>query len=159
MLMAYSPNRSMEFVKESVIKAPRGKVFAFHELPDAVERLIPPWENIEVVQKADISTIGSRAIFKQKFLGFTVSTWVAEHTKYDPPKMFEDVQISGPFAFWRHKHIFETVDEGTLLRDKIEYRLRFAYMGMTMAPLVVLPKLEKMFEYRHRVTKEWCEKK
>ena len=87
----------MKFVKESIIKAPPEKVFAFHELPDAFERLVPPWENVKVIQKADISKIGSRAIIEMKVLGLFPARWIAEHTKYDPPRMFEDIQISGPF--------------------------------------------------------------
>lgn len=49
------------FIKESIIKAPPERVFAFHELPDALERSIPPWEKAKVIQKADISQLGSRA--------------------------------------------------------------------------------------------------
>ncbi len=150
----------MKFLKESLIDAPPEKVFAFHELPDAVERLIPPWENVEVVQKADISKVGSRAIFKQKFWGVTLSTWVAEHTKYDPPNLFEDTQISGPFKSWVHRHIIEKDEpRGSILRDEVEYEVPFSFLGIAATPLIVLPKLEKMFEYRHRVTKEWCETK
>ena len=81
----------MQFIKESIIKAAPEKVLAFHELPDAIERLIPPWENAKIIQKADISVIGSQAIIEQKIFGLIPSRWVAEHTKYDPPKMFEDI--------------------------------------------------------------------
>lgn len=139
------------------MKASPERVFAFHELPDAIERLIPPWENAEVIQKADISRTGSRAIIEQKILGFIPSRWVAEHTVYDPPKMFEDVQISGPFRKWRHRHIVEPHADGAILRDEIEYEPPLAILGMAMTPFVIAPKLEKMFEYRHKVTKNWCE--
>ena len=78
----------MRFVKESIIKAAPEKVFAFHQLPDAIERLIPPWEKARIIQKADISEIGSRAVIEQKIFGLIPSRWVAEHTKYDPPREF-----------------------------------------------------------------------
>jgi len=145
------------FVKESVIRATPERVFAFHELPDAFERLVPPWENAVVVQKADISKIGSQAIIEQKILGLIPSRWVAEHTVYDPPRMFEDVQISGPFASWRHRHIIEPHPEGALLRDEIEYETPLWIFGSLAAPFAIVPRIEKMFEYRHKVTKHWCE--
>ncbi len=145
------------FIKETLIRASPDRVFAFHELPDAFERLIPPWENLKIVQRADISKLGSQAIVEQRFLGFTVSRIVAEHTAYEPPRMFEDVMISGPFKHWRHQHIVLPHDEGSVLRDEIEYRAPFSYFGMAATPLIVTPKLRKMFDYRHRVTKEWCE--
>lgn len=147
----------MKFVKESIIKAAPERVFAFHELPDAFERLVPPWENAKIVQKADIKQIGSKAIIEQKIFGIFPSRWVAEHTKYEPPRMFEDVQISGPFKFWRHQHIVLPHESGAVLRDEIEFEPPMSFLGNIAAPLVILPKLEKMFAYRHEVTRKWCE--
>lgn len=147
----------MKFTKESVIKASPERVFAFHELPDAFERLVPPWEDAKIVQKANISEIGSRAIIEQKIFGLIPSRWVAEHTAYDPPRMFEDVQISGPFAKWRHRHVIEPHEEGAVLRDEIEFEPPMSIIGDLAAPLFILPRIEKMFDFRHRVTKEWCE--
>ncbi|MEZ5429568.1 MAG: SRPBCC family protein [Pyrinomonadaceae bacterium] len=147
----------MQFVKESIIKAPPERVFAFHQLPDALERLMPPWEEARVIRKADITEIGSRAVIEQKLLGLFPVRWVAEHTAYDPPRMFEDVQISGPFKSWRHRHIVKPHENGSILRDEIEFEPPFWYLGMAAAPFVIKPKIEKMFEYRHRVTKEYCE--
>lgn len=147
----------MKYSKESIIKASPERVFAFHELPDALERLVPPWEKVTVVQKANISKIGSRAIIEQKVFGLIPSRWVAEHTAYDPPQMFEDIQVSGPFASWRHRHIVEPHPEGAVLRDEIEFEPPMSFLGELAAPFLIMPKIEKMFEYRHRATKEWCE--
>ena len=147
----------MNFVKQSIIKAAPEKVFAFHELPDALERLTPPWENVEVVQKADISEIGSRAILKTKIFGLFPAEWIAEHTLYEPPKRFQDVQISGPFAKWEHTHIVKPHEEGAILCDEIEYEPPFWIFGKIAAPFAIKPKLEKMFAYRHEVTRKWCE--
>lgn len=148
----------MKFIKESVIKASPERVFAFHEQADAFEMLMPPWENAKVLQKADISKIGSQAIIEMKVLGVFPAKLIAEHTKYEPPRMFEDVQISGPFASWRHQHIILPHADGAILRDEIEYEPPFWIFGAFAAPFAIVPKLEKMFEYRHRVTKDWCEK-
>ncbi len=148
----------MRFTKETFIAAPARRVFDFHELPDAFERLLPPWENARIVQKADISKLGSRAIIEQKVLGLIPSRWVAEHTAYEPPEMFEDVQVSGPFASWRHRHIFKPEGEGALLIDDIEYEPPMWFLGSLADPLFIRPKIEKMFEFRHSVTKDWCER-
>jgi len=152
-------NKNMQFVKESIIKAAPERVFAFHELADAFERLVPPWENAKIVQKADITKIGSRAIIEQKIFGLIPAKWVAEHTKYEPPRMFEDVQISGPFKSWRHQHIVLPHEDGAILRDEIEFEPPLWIFGQIAAPVFILPKIEKMFAYRHEVTREWCEQK
>lgn len=147
----------MRFVKESVIRASPELVFSFHELPDAFERLVPPWENGKVIQKADISKIGSQAIIEQKIFGLVPSRWVAEHTAYDPPRMFEDVQVSGPFSSWRHKHIVEPHADGAVLRDEIDLEPPMSFIGDLAVPLFISPRIKKMFDYRHQVTREWCE--
>lgn len=148
---------AMKFVKETVINATPERVFAFHELPDAFSRLVPPWEDAKIIQKANISVIGSQAIIDTKLFGLITTRWVAEHTAYDPPRMFEDIQVSGPFAKWRHRHIVEPHPGGAVLRDEVEYEPPFWLLGVIAAPFAVVPKLEKMFAYRHDVTKKWCE--
>ncbi len=147
----------MKFIKESAINASPGRVFAFHELPDAFERLIPPWESASIIQKADISKIGSQAIIEMKLAGIFPVRWVAEHTVYDPPSLFEDVQVSGPFKSWRHRHVVEPGEHGAILRDEVEYEPPMWFLGAIAAPFAIVPHLEKMFDFRHQVTREWCE--
>lgn len=147
----------MEFIKETFINATAEEVFAFHESPEALERLSPPWETVNVLQKANIREIGSRAIIETKLFGLIPVKWIAEHTKYEPPRMFEDVQISGPFASWRHQHIIIPHENGAILRDEIEFEPPMWIFGRLVAPFAILPKLEKMFDYRHKITKEFCE--
>ena len=110
-----------------------------------------------IIQKADISKVGSQAIIEQKIFGIVPSRWVAEHTAYDPPRMFEDIQVSGPFKSWRHRHIVEPHPDGALLRDEIDLEPPLSVFGKLAAPLIIIPRIEKMFEYRHQVTREWCE--
>ncbi|MCA1589543.1 MAG: SRPBCC family protein [Acidobacteria bacterium] len=147
----------MHFSKQCFIRCSPEKVFAFHELSDAFERLVPPWESVKVVQKAEISKIGSRTILETKILGPFKIRWVAEHTAYDPPRMFEDTQVKGPFKSWRHRHIIEPHPEGAVLRDEIEYELPLKIFGPLAAPIAIERRLEKMFAYRHEVTRKWCE--
>lgn len=147
------------FVRESFIAAAPERVFAFHELPDALRRLTPPWETSRVIRMAKISVIGSEAIIETRILGLLPARWVARHTAYDPPRMFEDVQISGPFRFWRHRHFVAPQAGGALLRDEIEYEPPLGLIGRLAAPFLIIPRLEKLFDYRHAATREWCEKK
>lgn len=147
----------MLFVKESIIRATPERVFAFHELPDAFRRLMPPWEKGTIIQAAPDLRPGARAIIETKVLGLFKFQWVAEHTLYDPPHLFEDIQIKGPFRAWRHTHIVKPHPDGATLRDQIEYQPPFGPLGRLMSPIIIIPRLEKMFDYRHRVTREWCE--
>ena len=147
----------MRFVKESLIHATPERVFAFHEQPDALRLLAPPWERTRVVQSALISAVGSRAIIEAPIFGPLKTRWVAEHTVYDPPHLFEDVQISGPFRKWRHRHIVETHAEGAILRDEIDYEPPLWIIGRLAAPLFIERRLRKLFDFRHAVTRQSCE--
>src|SRR6185295_18617782 len=152
----------MKFQKESLIRASAEQVFAFHEQPDVLSLLMPPWESARVVQAAKISDVGSQAIIETKILGPITARWVAEHTVYEPPRLFEDVQVKGPFKSWRHRHIIEPNIEpnraGTMLRDEIDYEPPLGFLGRALAPLLVQRRLQKLFAYRHDVTRRWCER-
>lgn len=145
------------FEKESVIRAAPERVFAFHELPDALGRLTPPWERARVIKAARISEVGSEAVIETRLFGLIKSRWVARHTLYDPPRAFEDVQLSGPFRRWRHRHTVEPHADGATLRDTIEYEPPLGPLGRLAAPFLIKPRLEKVFAYRHEVTRDWCE--
>lgn len=148
----------MRFVKQSVIRASPARVFEFHEQPDVLSLLIPPWESARVIQPAKISEVGTQAVVDTKVLGPISVRWVAQHTVYDPPHAFEDVQIKGPFRSWRHRHIFEADNDGAILRDEIDYEPPLGFLGRVLAPLVIQKRLQRLFEYRHEVTRRWCER-
>ena len=149
----------MRFVKESLIHATPERVFAFHERPDALELLLPPWEAARVIERAQISQEGSRAVIETKIFGLFKVRWVAKHTAYDPPRSFEDVQVAGPFRSWRHHHIVRAHEAGAILRDEIDYEPPLGFLGRLFAPLLVERRLQRLFDYRHKVTRKWCEEK
>jgi ligand-binding SRPBCC domain-containing protein len=146
------------FVKESLIRATPERVFAFHEQAGALALLTPPWETSRVMQAARIDDVGSKAIIETRLFGFLPVRWVARHTAYDPPRSFEDVQERGPFHCWRHRHIIMPHAEGATLRDEIEYEPPLGFVGKIAEPFLVRPRLEKLFDYRHAVTRDWCER-
>ena len=147
----------MRFIKESIIKASPERVFAFHEQANVLSLLIPPWESARVIQSARISDVGSQAIIETKLLGPLTVRWVAQHTVYDPPNFFEDVQLKGPFRSWRHRHIIKPHAAGAILHDEIDYEPPLGFLGRAFAPLFIQKRLEKLFAYRHQVTTRWCE--
>lgn len=147
----------MFFVHESRIEAPPEAVFAFHETPDALTALVPPWERMHVVETAGSLRVGSRVVLRGR-VGFVLPVrWVAVHTEYDPPHLFADQQETGPFAYWYHRHRMLPDGSGTLLRDEVEYRLPLGWLGRICGGWFVRRKLHRMFAYRHEVTKRAME--
>ena len=147
----------MLFVKESRIAAPPDVVFRFHESPDALQQLIPPWENVQVVESSGSLEPGSRVVLKGR-AGLIPVRWVAVHTEYEPPHLFADRQESGPFPLWYHRHRFlDDGDGGTILRDEVEYRPPLGLVGRWLGGWLIRRKLARMFEYRHETTRRLIE--
>lgn len=155
----------------------RERLFAYHQSPGALERLIPPWEAVRLESSDRSLEPGSRVVLRTN-LGPIPLRWVAEHGAYDPPRRFEDSQLRGPFAYWHHVHRFEqagltddspasalncppreaadrpSVTPGAELFDEVDYRLPGGWLGSAVADRWVRGKLEAMFRYRHRVTRD-----
>ncbi len=145
------------FVKETIINAPPEVVFEFHKSRDALTLLIPPWENMKVVESSGSILPGSRVVLRGG-LGPLPLQWIAIHTEFDPPHLFADRQESGPFAYWYHRHrFFEDGQGGTVLKDDVEYALPLGLIGLWAGGWFIRRKLDAMFVYRHETTRQLIE--
>jgi ligand-binding SRPBCC domain-containing protein len=144
----------VRFVAESVIRTTPERLFAFHELPDALRRLTPPWERMRVIESAPSLRPGARAVVDIRVAPLVWIRSESVHTVYEPPLLFEDQQVRGPFRRWRHRHEIAPDAEGARLTDVVEFEPPFALVSGWF----VLRRLRKLFAYRHEVTREWAEK-
>lgn len=141
-----------KFEREVRINRPPAEVFAWHEMPGALQRLTPPWETVEVKSSAAGVSNGARVELRSK-VGPVWITWLVEHFDYREGEQFCDRQLKGPFAKWEHIHRF--ADDGAggcVLTDEIHYKLPGGAAG-AMAVGSVEARLDQMFRYRHAVTK------
>jgi ligand-binding SRPBCC domain-containing protein len=144
------------FRHQSLIAAPPARVFAFHEAPDALTRLIPPWERARVVRGGGSLAPGAEVELQLR-VGPLALTWLARHTLYQPGVLFQDVQLRGPFRRWVHTHrTLAAPGGGTLLVDEIEFELPFGPLGRLLGERAVRARLLRTFAFRHRVTAAAC---
>lgn len=128
------------------------EAFAWHERPGAFLRLRPPWEAIRRLSQTGGIRNGGRTEFDVR-IGPVWKRWIAVHQNYEPPRQFQDVQLSGPFALFEHTHRIVAVDEHSCeLVDSIEYELPFGWLGDAVARHSIRRKLERVFRYRHHIT-------
>jgi ligand-binding SRPBCC domain-containing protein len=118
---------------------------------------MPPWEKSRVIESASNLHVGSRDTVDARIAPGIFIRWESMHAVYDPPHSFEDQQVRGPFRSWRHRHIVEPHPEGALLIDDIEYTPPFGFLGRMLAGVVIERRLRRVFAFRHRVTREYCE--
>src|SRR6202022_1671603 len=136
------------FIRRSRIEAPAAEVYAWHALPDALKCLTPPGEHIEVIEKTGGIERGARVVLRFGRWPFR-RRWVAVHQDYEESRYFSDIQVSGPFAYWKHTHSFEpNGPSACFLEDKLEYALPFGFLGRWVAGRLVRPKLKQMFAHR-----------
>jgi len=145
------------FVMSSEIAAPARDLFAWHQSPDALQRLIPPWERVTIEQRPASLGHGDEAILRMH-VGPMSFRWVARHRDFidrgDEGGEFTDEQMSGPFRRWVHRHLVRSTGAGqSVLEDRIEYELPMGRLGEWLAGWHVRRQLRRMFEYRHRVTR------
>ncbi len=146
-------SRLQHYVASSSLPVSVEEAFAYHDRPGALERLIPPWESVEIEHSDGSLTKGSRVVMKTKVFGVPVR-WVAEHTHYEPPDLFCDTQLSGPFAVWNHRHEFKASGRYCELNDRIEYQIPLGGVGRLFGAGKVRSTLESMFAFRHRITRD-----
>lgn len=146
-----------EFTSSIYIHAPIERVWAFHEAPDALEKLTPPGQGIEVVSQSGGIEAGAKKVIRIPVLGLFKTEWHAVHTIYKPMSLFIDEQEQGPFAYWHHEHRFTRSNEGTQMTDSITFRLPGGPIVNFFGAPVVKLQLRSLFKYRHAITKKSCE--
>lgn len=141
------------FSHQSELPFPAEVVFDWHRQPGAFARLNPPWDPVEPIDVDNGIEDGSVAEFRVP-MGPLKRRWVAEHRGFIPGRQFQDVQLRGPFAEWRHTHTTEPDKNGaSRLIDEIEFRLPFGFAGRMLGAGFAQRQLRRVFQYRHAVTR------
>ena len=126
------------------------ELYSWHARSGALERLIPPWEDTWVLERNGEGVHpGTRAKLRIHFGPIPLS-WYALHLSDEPGRSFCDEQSRGPFAFWRHQHLFtDSGDGGAILEDRIEYRMFFHRLMPSVLKKHLQQRLKKTFVSRH----------
>jgi ligand-binding SRPBCC domain-containing protein len=89
--------------------------------------------------------------FRITFLALFRINWETAVSEVNDLDSFTDIQRSGPFAQWRHKHIFTEVSGGTEVADEIEYAIPFGILGRLAHFIFVGREVRRLFDYRTQV--------
>ena len=143
----------MRLFRRTLMPASAAEVYAFHERPDALARLIPPWEHVRILEPPASLAAGTRVVLRQ-WLGPIPIRIESVHQSCQPGRSFVDAMVKGPFKAWVHEHRFEAVsDSSSWLVDDVEYELPLEPASQVVAPLIE-KRVERMFAWRHQVTLE-----
>ena len=67
---------------------------------------------------------------------------------FEPASYFTDIQLSGPYRRWHHRHEFAAVPGGTEMKDIVDYELPLGPLGVAARWLFVRSALDRIFNYR-----------
>jgi ligand-binding SRPBCC domain-containing protein len=123
---------------------------AFALFADAqnLEAITPPWLRFRILTPGPVEMGAGTLISYRLSLHGVPVRWHTRIEAWEPPRRFVDVQISGPYALWHHTHEFTPAGEGTLIRDRVRFRIGFGPLGEAALRLFVRRDLERIFDYR-----------
>ena len=127
----------------------RPDVFAFFADPANLARISPPSLGVRLLTPAPVMAAGTVLDYQVRWLGVPLR-WRAFVREYDPPFRFLDVQLLGPYARWEHRHRFLEEDGGTIVEDRLVYRLPLGGLGRALHAAVVGRQLRAAWAYRAR---------
>jgi ligand-binding SRPBCC domain-containing protein len=143
------------------------KVFLFFANPENLPRIMPPETGTRLVDLRLIPPPANRITNPDSLAGVGSeivtwfrplpplpfrARWTALITEFEWNHHFADIQKSGPFRSFHHRHQFEAqarnASEGTIVRDIIDYEVGLGILGVYAEKLFVARQFRRVFEYR-----------
>jgi ligand-binding SRPBCC domain-containing protein len=126
------------------------KAWDFFAAPSNLAKITPPEMMVTIT-----SGTAEEQIFEGMIITYTLYPfmmvpvrWETEIIKVSKPLFFEDVQNSGPYEYWHHRHSFREIDGGVEMIDSLDYALPMGLFGELVNTLIVSRRLEEVFRYR-----------
>lgn len=144
-----APRRLRRLRREQLVPGTPERVFAFFERAENLALITPPRQRFEILTPLPIAMrAGARIEYRLRAFGLPLR-WTTEITEYDAPRVFVDVQLRGPYAYWVHRHAFEAVGpDAVRMVDTVDYALPLWPLSELGAAQFVARELTSIFDYR-----------
>ena len=126
------------------------KTFSFFKESENLERITPGFLKFKILnQSTPEIQEGTKINYQLSLHGLPV-TWQSQITVWNPNAVFSDMQTKGPYSHWSHTHQFEEKNGGTLIKDRVLYKIPFGLFGDLVAGKWIKKDLEAVFNYRYK---------
>ena len=133
------------------INKPIEEVFQFFSKPEILSVITPAKLGFKILSPNPIKMEVGRLIDYNIYLMGIPIHWRTLITDYEPPNMFVDQQIKGPYAMWHHTHTFHKVKGGVEIKDRVVYSIPFGFLGRLLNYLWIKRDLNNIFLHRKKV--------
>lgn len=166
------------FETEQWLPYPLELVFAFFANPENLPRLLPRWQKARL-EEATFRPPPPRPQDAPRYPGVAAGDgtrltlsfrpvpfsplrvpWEAEIHDFRWNTGFSDIQLRGPFRYWRQEHAIaasqhvDTLARGVTVADRIEYELPLPDALAVPANTLVRAQIVSLFRFRHQRTAE-----
>jgi len=144
------------YEKTSLIECQVEDLFDFHLDTNNLKAISP--KGIQVTLLNEGFTPKEGAVLKLRTVkNFIPIIWEVKIDTLNAPNLLVDIAMKSPFKSWKHSHIFTQKEKNICeLKDIVEYSLPFGLIGV-LFNFFVRYELQKMFEFRHMITKKLLE--
>lgn len=145
-----APDGLFQLDAEQWLPWPVERVFAFFADAGNLAAIMPAALRLRVVAPCpDEMRAGAVIDCRLRVRGLPIR-WCTRIAVWDPPRLFVDEQVRGPYRVWVHEHRFEPQSRGgvagALVRDVVRYCLMCSSIAQ---PLFVRRDLHAVFRHRH----------
>ena len=123
-------------------------VFDFFSQAKNLEEITPEFLNFKV------KDMSSQEIEKDTIINYKLkihgvpAQWQTQITEWVPSKMFVDNQNKGPYTLWNHTHTFTPIEGGTLIEDRIKYKVPGHLIGLWVLGSFIRKDVSQIFQHR-----------
>jgi len=141
--------------QEQVLPISMEEAWGFFSSPQNLDEITPEDLGFKVISVPEGQMHEGQIIsYKVKLAPFIWVTWVTEIKCVEDGVSFIDEQRFGPYKFWHHRHQFEELDDGVLMKDLVHYALPFGIFGAIAHAVFVRKKLKWVFDSRRKALEE-----
>ena len=141
--------KKRSFSKSVAVLVPVKRLWEWHMQPGAFERLAPPWQRVELVERPARMEAGGEVLLRLHAGPFH-RDWRARIESVEANQRFVDIQEEGPFGHWRHEHRMASNDPASsALTDVINWSLPRGLGALPGATAYAGRQLERLFRFRH----------
>ncbi|MCB0361117.1 MAG: TIGR01777 family oxidoreductase [Bdellovibrionales bacterium] len=143
------------FKTEHWFTAEANEVFSLFRDAKNLEKITPPWLRFKLLnQSTENIEKGTLIDYVISIRGFPIK-WKTEIQNWNPPHLFVDDQIKGPFKRWHHAHQFDPYPKGILMKDQIVYQVPFGRLGSLLIERYVRKDIMRIFAFRKQSIDRW----